>query len=184
MYSISELVQLSKQDKRYMETLWIVLEKRCIRWAKKVQRIEGDWEDLYQEAYFVLTKTVEEYKTEKNIQFEAYFMLALNNKANDYYRKLGSKQEKEFKPEKTEEGIDWYADLEDPNCNPERDALDKIEVLNLLKKLPDTEKYIIEAFYLKEVSMEKISKDLGLSYHAIDAKKRRALKKLKKIKKS
>ena len=179
MYSISELVQLSKQDKRYMETLWIVLEKRCIKWAKKVQRVEGDWEDLYHEAYFVLTKIVEAYEMEKNINFEAYFMFALNNKARDYYRQYIPRKEYELKQEDKDEEKDWYSEIEDPNCNTERDALQKVELMRMLERLKDKERYILEAFYLKGQSRERISHHLGLSCDAVDARKRRALKKLK-----
>nr|WP_307990876.1 sigma-70 family RNA polymerase sigma factor [uncultured Niameybacter sp.] len=181
MYSISELVQLSKQDKRYMETLWIVLEKRCIKWAKKVQRVEGDWEDLYHEAYIVLTNVVEAYEMEKNINFEAYFMLALNNRARDYYRRQIPRKEYELKLEDNEEEKDWCSEVEDPNSNTEKEALEKVELMSMLEKLKDTDRYILETFYLKGQSREKIGHYLGLSCDAIDAKKRRALKKLKRI---
>lgn len=181
MYSISELVQLSKQDKRYMETLWIVLEKRCIKWAKKVQRVEGDWEDLCHEAYIVLTNVVEAYEMEKNINFEAYFMFALSNRARDYYRRQIPRKEYELKLEDNEEEKDWCSEVEDPNSNTEKEALEKVELMSMLEKLKDTDRYILETFYLKGQSREKISHCLGLSCDAIDAKKRRALKKLKRI---
>ena len=108
-------------------------------------------------------------------------MFALSNRARDYYRRQIPRKEYELKLEDNEEEKDWCSEVEDPNSNTEKEALEKVELMSMLEKLKDTDRYILETFYLKGQSREKISHYLGLSCDAIDAKKRRALKKLKRI---
>lgn len=182
--SIQELVELSKQDRGYISELWSIFEKDCMGWAKKVQKTPEDILDLYNESYIILGKAVETYDIDRGIDFERYFRSMLKYEGQRYRKKYDKRLRRElYLPGTNEEG-DLYDGLADERIHVEEEVVQQMAVDRMyqaLKKLKEDERYILNAFYFKNDSIEKISLHLGVSYDAIDSKKRRTLKKLQKI---
>lgn len=175
--SIYELVILSKQDIAYTVVLWDRLKPLCLKWVNKFNKEQEDIEGLYQETYMILLKAIEAYDLSQGKKFESYFKILLYRWGYNYQHK---KKEVLLMREE-EDGRDHRID--EDACTEAQGILNiQLEKLyKALKYLEQDEYELLVAFYVRQERIKEISRRKGVSEQAIESRKRRLLKKIKKI---
>ena len=177
-HTIEQLVALSLEDKKYTSDLWLKLEPLCLSWASKLKNIDYDQEDLYQESYMILLKALETYERGSNIYFEAYFKFLLYRWGRNYRRKRHTLMMYEKDKE------NFWENLIDEEKGIDEQLIDKqqIELIRSgLETLSREEYNLLMDYYVKGLKIKEISSVYGIGYKALESKKRRALKKIKKV---
>ena len=63
----------------------------------------------------------------------------------------------------------------------EDDLIDKLDILNLLDTLDYINKFILVQFYINQISIKDISRELGISEKSVKKRKEYSIKKLRKL---
>lgn len=176
--NIGELVALSLEDKAYTLVLWQRLEPLCLKWVNKLKEGNEDAEDLYHESYIILLNALSTYEVESKVYFETYFKLLLFRWGNKYKRKRRT-----VLIEEGEKG-DFWGNLIDYQRGIEELAIYKQQIKILeegLNQLSKAERNLIIDFYINGYQIKELARLYGADYKALESRKRRTLKKLKKF---
>ena len=131
-------------------------------------------EDLEQECFLQLQKALEKYKPEMGVPFESYYKIVLYGwRANQ--NRVKARKELVFGEEEMLSRTDESVDVA---TNVERKLLAE-EVREKLNELEDKERRIVEAYYLQNKKLAQIASELNVSIKTVEARKRKALNKLK-----
>lgn len=154
--------------------LWEKFRPLWTSWAYKLRAVDYDKEDLYQESYLLLLKTLEHYDEGKGVPFESYYKIILYRWGKDYARKtrgqaIGDEALMDYLDEGRED-IDFLKPLIDE---------EQLEVLGeALSSLKPSEKEVIVKFYFEEKSLKMIASEMGITMRAVVGRKVRAVEKL------
>lgn len=149
---------------------------------KNIRRYVKDFalhEDALQEARYIFIKCVYKYDVSLNIQFEGYIKNAMNYSLRDYAAHINNHQS--IDEEITEDG----GTLHDLLRSDEDIEGDKIfrelrsELTAALNSLPESQRNVIIAFYIKKTRITEICQNRRCHYMNIVKLKERGLKNLK-----
>ena len=131
-------------------------------------------EDIEQECFLQLHKALERYDPHLGVPFESYYKVVLygwraNQNRSKINREIACEEEAFFF-------------VKDERTDIERDVERKVlgeEAISLIEQLEETERGIIKAYYLQNKKMKEIAKSYGIAYKTVEAKKKKALGKLR-----
>lgn len=182
MYSeIDKLVALSKNgDKKAKERLIISLKPLILSSIKRYYNYYSKYDDLLQEGYEMILRTVEDYDDSKGSRFLGYLKLQLK------YHYLNKHKEKiELSLNETVDEEKEFIDLlEDKGLGPLDTIINREEKEILFKGLSylsNRQVEILIYYYIYKMTMVEISQKLGLSYRTVVNTKTKAVDKLKNI---
>ena len=130
-------------------------------------------EDIEQECFLQLHKAVERYNPHLGVPFESYYKVVLHGWRANQNR---NKRNREIP---VEEEVFFF--IKDERTDIERDVETKLlreEIMYLIEQLEEKEQGIIRAFYLENKKIKEIAEEYGIAYKTVEAKKKKALKKL------
>jgi len=130
-------------------------------------------EDIEQECFLQLHKAVERYNPHLGVPFESYYKVVLHGWRANQNR---NKRNREIP---VEEEVFFF--IKDERTDIERDVETKLlreEIMYLIEQLEEKEQGIIRAFYLQNKKIKEIAEEYGIAYKTVEAKKKKALKKL------
>ena len=176
--TIQELVALCKQDMIYTQMLWERFRPLCLKWVSKFDKEQEDIEGLYQETYLIMLKALKDYDVDQKKNFESYFKIVLYRWGYNYQHK-----KKEQLVLSKEEGENLENQIDERACTEAQGMLNlQIAKLDIaLQALNQDDYELIIALYVKGERIKAISEQYGVSYIAIESRKRRILKKIKKF---
>lgn len=143
-------------------------------------------EDLVQEGYIVILKSLKNYNKNLNVHFLGYVKANLHFYYKNYYRNTKNQRHTISLNQKL---IDGYKSLGLENTitekaiNPIDNFDEEDEIKNLLaniKKLSIKEQNVLNMYYRDDLCMSDISKHLNIAYRTAIGRKYTAIKKLKK----
>lgn len=147
-----------------------------------IQRYYNDrneYEDLIQEGNLVVLEAIKEFDESRGVYFLGYVKTMLK------YTYLNKHNIKRHLSLNVVVGDNAETELMDMLASDERSSLDKLlkieevsELKDALEKLTDRQKEVIIAFYIERLSINDISKRLGITYRTIVNTKTRALERL------
>ncbi|MGL4798994.1 MAG: sigma-70 family RNA polymerase sigma factor [Cellulosilyticaceae bacterium] len=161
---------------------WMVYKPLWSKWAYKMAGVDMDKEDWEQQSFEVFHHAVETYKESYEITFSAYYRMVLYRYGKRIMSQKGCGPSLSLEMEES-----TYQQKDETIAIEENFVEESVrsllsEALQIgLQKLTTEERCLIEDFYLKNVPLAKIAEKARKSYDAIEAKKRRALKKLKSL---
>ena len=130
-------------------------------------------EDIEQECFLQLHKAVERYNPHLGVPFESYYKVVLHGWRANQNR---NKRNREIP---VEEEVFFF--IKDERTDIERDVETKLlreEIMYLIEQLEEKEQGIIRAFYFQNKKIKEIAEEYGIAYKTVEAKKKKALKKL------
>lgn len=175
---IENLYERAKDED--MKSKEILLEKLTPLVRGSIRRYynsKNDYEDLIQEGYEIILKSIKDYDPEKGVKLLGYIKAMLK------YHYLNKHREKKVvslnEPLEDGEMMDFLIgedrDLLDDLIESEENAV----LLKSLNNLTPKQKRIITDFYIKNIPIGEIAKDMGISYRTVVNTKTNALQKLK-----
>lgn len=175
---IGELYQRAKKgDMKAKETLLKNLTPLVISSIRRYYNKKNDYEDLIQEGYEIILKCIEDYNPKRQVQLLGYIKAMLK------YHYLNKHREKVHLSlnEPLEDG-----EMLDLIVGEEKDPVDRLiekeEYMSLQKSLntltPKQKKVIID-FYVENIPLGEIAKDMGISYRTVVNIKVNGLKKFR-----
>lgn len=182
MYNeIDKLVTLSKKgDRNAKERLLISLKPLVLSSIRRYYNCYSQYDDLLQEGYEIILRTVEDYDESKGSRFLGYLKLQLKyHYLNKHKEKIILSLNETLDDE--EEFIDL---LEDKGFGPLDTIINKEEKEILFKGLSYLSNRQVEVliyYYIQKMTMVEISEKLGLSYRTVVNTKTKAVDKLKNI---
>lgn len=132
-------------------------------------------EDLVQEGYIVILKSLKSFDKSRNVHYLHYVKIKIMYYYKNYYRNTKNLRNDTI----LRENIGT-----DSNCNVLERVIAKEEKAELffnIKKLSDKEQKILYLYYFKEMSMYEISKLFNITYRAAIGTKYNAIKKLRTL---
>ena len=140
----------------------------------------SEYEDLTQEGNLVVLKAIKDFDESRGVYFLGYVKTMLK------YTYLNKHKVKHHLSLNVAIGDDTETQWMDLLASDERSTLDKLlkieevsELKDALEKLTDRQREVITAFYLDGLSINDISKRLGITYRTIVNTKTRALERLR-----
>lgn len=174
------LIASKKGDEKAKETLLMKLNPLIISSIRRYYNKKDIYEDLIQDGYEVILKSIKDYDTDKGVHFLGYVKSMLK------YCYLNKHKEKKLLS--LNEPIDDELELMDLIIGDEEGPLkqiveqDESSVLyNSLNCLTKRQKRIIADFYINGKAINEIAEELGISYRTVVNIKVSAMKKLKEI---
>lgn len=175
---IGRLYQRAKNgDVSAKEILLNKLTPLVLSSIRRYYNKNSKYEDLIQEGYEVILKSIEDYDPNKGVHLLGYIKTMLR------YHYLNKQRERTHLSlnEPLEDG-----EMLDLLVGDEREPIDKliereegVLLLEALKTLTPKQKRVIIDFYVKDISIGQIAKNMGVSYRTVVNTKVAALKKLK-----
>lgn len=186
---INYIIQESINGDKYYEE--ILLKKLHPLIYKNIYRYydvhDSIVEDLVQEGYIVILKSLKSFNEERNVHFLNYVKTKIFYFYKNYYRNT-KKERKTISLNQKLENTDNSNELENlikgSSISPE-DAIIKKEELHEMnkniKKLSKKEIDVLNMYYYDKFSMHEISENLNIAYRTAIGRKYTALCKLKKM---
>lgn len=169
-----------KGDERAKERLLLKLKPLIISSIRRYYNRIEQYDDLIQDGYEVILKSLEDYDPLKGTKFLGYVKIQLKYKYLDKHKEKHYLSLNEPIGEGEEEIIDL---LEGGEIEPIENII-KVEENNLLlkglNKLTKRQREVVIYYYIENKSMKEISKILNISYRTVVNTKTNSLKKLKK----
>jgi RNA polymerase sporulation-specific sigma factor len=183
---INHIIQESlKGDKIYQE---ILLKKLLPLIYKSIRKYCGrkvETEDLIQEGYIVILKSLKSFDENKNIHFLGYVKSNLKYFYLNYLRKsMKERQSVILCDSMPEEYLYRIQDIDRDNNEPLKYYLRAEEMNKLYEsigKLSDKEQKVIYMYCFEGMTMSEISNNLKIAYRTAIGRKYTALKKLRKM---
>ncbi len=181
---INYIIHMSlKGDKKYQEILLnklkpLIYKNIYLHWDSNNSLVE----DLLQEGYIVVLNALKSFDKKKDAHFLAFVKSKIKYFYMNYYRN-NIKHSKHFTPFKVADSINIIEVTADSEGNIEKKILKNEEIhllMDCMNKLSEKEQQIIYSYYFDELSLDKIAKNLGISYRAASNNKSRVIKKLRK----
>lgn len=144
-------------------------------------------EDLVQEGYMVILKSLETYNEKQDVRFLGYVKTKLVFFYKNYYRDTKNQRETISLNQKL---LNWNngIEIEDRIAEEIIDPIDKIfkedeinELLTNIEKLTKKEQNVLNMYYWDNLSMFEISNELHIAYRTVIWRKYSAIQKLKKL---
>ena len=130
-------------------------------------------EDIEQECFLQLHKAMERYNPHLGVPFESYYKVVLHGwRAN---------QNQNRRNREIPVGEEVFFFLKDDGADIEREVERKLlgkEAVEVIKQLEEKEQGIIRAYYLQDKKIKEIAEAYGIAYKTVEAKKKKALKRL------
>lgn len=175
-------------DKKFQE---ILLKKMRPLIYKNIYKYyepnDNNIEDLVQEGYIIILKSLKTYNKTLNIHFLGYVKSNLIFYYKNYYRNTKN-QRKTISLNQTLCDSQSSLGLENLIADKSIDPVDNItkneeikELLTNIQKLSIKEQNVLNMYYIDELSMSEISKQLNIAYRTAIGRKYTALQKLKKM---
>ncbi len=139
---------------------------------------DEDAEDLIAEVFLKVVDKIKKYHKTPKGTFSAWIFRIAHNVVIDFYRK----QKEHFQLVNPETGEIQF-DIPDKELNPEESVLQAEEhqkIREILRKLPDPHREVLELKFLEEFSNSEISEIIGKSEGNIRVIQLRALRELRK----
>ena len=162
---MEELVSKAKKgDKEALEELLKRRYKKLITFAKTRMKNETDAQDVVQDTMEKICKNINQLKESKH--FEAWIIRILINECNKKYNEKSNKNEsiEEYKD------ITFNSKIEDVNS--------KIDIINMLKVLDETDKDIMILYYY-EYKIKEIADIMQMNGNTVKTRIKRAKGKIK-----
>lgn len=176
---IEELYERAKEGD--MKAKEILLNKFTPLIKSSIRRYynsKNDYEDLMQEGYEIILKSIMDYDPERGVELIGYIKAMLK------YHYLNKHREKKTVSlnEPLEDG-----EMMDFLVGDEKDPLDDLikreenaVLLKSLNTLTLKQKRVITDYYIRNIPIGEIAKNMGISYRTVVNTKLNALKKLKR----
>lgn len=180
MYKEIEKLYLEAKngDMEAKEALLNKLTPLVISSIRRYYNKKSDYEDLIQEGFEIILKSIEDYDPERGVMLLGYIKTMLK------YHYLNKHREKITLSlnEPLEDG-----EIIDLIVGEEREPVDILieeeeyaALLKALNTLTTRQKKALVDFYVKNISIDEIAKNMGISYRTVVNTKTTALKKIKK----
>ena len=177
---IKSLVEKAKVYKEDKYVLWMYLQPLWQKWAYQMGQVDYEKADWIQESYMVFEEAVKAFREGYGITFTAYYRMILYRKGKKYFIKprdyllFKSEDEKEQNVQRDESIA-----IEEEVLQKEEASEVKEKINKVLKTLKEKDRELIIEVYFKERGLKETAQVLGMSYDALECKKRRLLKKLR-----
>lgn len=175
---IDDLFLLAKRDVKAKETLLVKLKPLIIGSIRRYYNKKREYEDLIQEGYEVILKSIEDYDSKKGVHILGYI------KVNLKYHYLNKHRQKTFlslnEPMEDGEVMDFLTSEEKSPLDEILEKEERTHLFKSLNKLTPRQRKVITQFYLKKQSIDEIAKNMGISYRTVVNLKANGLKKLRK----
>lgn len=150
-----------------------------------IQRYYNDrneYEDLIQEGNLVVLQAIEDFDESRGVYFLGYLKTMLKY---TYLNKHKIKHHLSLNVAVGDDGETQWMDMLESDDDSSLDKLLKIEEASELKyaleKLTDRQREVIIAYYIEGLSINHISKRLGITYRTVVNTKTRALERLRDL---
>jgi len=183
---INYIIQNSiKGDKKSQEILLNKLHPLIYKNIYKYYQFNDDIiEDLVQEGYIIILKSLKTYDESLNVHFLGYVKTNLRFYYKNYYRNTKN-QRKTISLNQTINSSFSTLNLDNKTIDNTIDELTKKESYKELQtnieKLSTKEQNVINMYYIDKLSMSEIAKILNISYRTAIGRKYMAMQKLKKM---
>ena len=186
---INYIIQNSiKGDKISQEILLNKLHPLIYKNIYKYYQINDDIiEDLVQEGYIIILKSLKTYNENLNVHFLGYVKIKLKYYYKNYYRNTKN-QRQTISLDQTVHGANFVHRLEAKTYANSIDPIDKLikkennkELQANIKKLSIKEQNVLNMYYIDELSMSEIANQLNIAYRTAIGRKYIAIQKLKKM---
>lgn len=164
------------------EQLLVRLKPAILSAVKKYCNIPNQSDDLIQEGYEVIIRALGDFDTKRGVHFLGYVKAMLKfhylnrSKSTKFFVSLNQPIDS---ADDDIELIDTIADRgptqEDILIRKERDSM----IRTSLSSLTERQKKVVFFYYVEGISIEEISKKMGVSYRTVVNTKTAAIKKLK-----
>lgn len=168
------------EKKNLAESLWREHEPYIRKFCEyKLQSLPDYTDDCIQEVFLVLLKALED---GKEISFpKAYLTKIALNKINDIYKTEEKKRKTVVSLDDVNESTDFDFSLTEEISEEETEK----HLEEILSTLTDSEKKLIEDFYIKKIRQKELAKQMNISENALRQQvfrlKRKIIKEIKKI---
>ena len=167
--------QSLKGDKNNQEILLDMLSPLIYKNIYKYWKVNDPIiEDLVQEGYIVILKSLQSFDENRNVHYLHYVKIKIIYYYKNFYRSTKNQRNKISLKENM--GTDNYNVLERIIAEEE-----KTDLLVNVKKLSVKEQKILFLYYYKKMSMDEISKHLNIKYRTVISAKYNAINKLRKF---
>ncbi|MDK2799526.1 MAG: hypothetical protein PWP27_1906 [Clostridiales bacterium] len=190
-YALKEWVQAAKRDNREAaEKILMALKPLILSSIKKYaaihkyRELEVDQEELLQEGYLEVLRLIHDYAESRGVPFLGYVKAHLKYFYMNYFR--GVKVIYDSLDEEVGDGDDKIARIhliDDRSPSPFTHYMKKEtneEVWHAVEKLTPKQKKVIYLYYISEMPMTEIAKQMNMHYMSIVKLKQRAVHRLKK----
>lgn len=168
------------EKKNPVEILWLEHEPYIRKFCEyKLQSMPDYIDDCVQEVFLALLNAL---KDEKEIAYpKAYLTKIALNKINDIYKTEEKRRKTVVSFDDVNEAQDF--DFSSTEEIPEEEI--EIHLEKILSSLTDSEKKLIEDFYIKKVRQKDLAKEMNISENTLRQQvfrlKRKIIKEIKKI---
>ncbi|WP_353095835.1 sigma-70 family RNA polymerase sigma factor [Tissierella praeacuta] len=177
-----ELIKLAKEgNKESIKEIIDRLQPLIISSIRKYYNIANEYKDLIQEGNLMILESLNNYNPDKGVHFLGYIKLNLK------YLYL-NKHKRKIHLSLNETIGDGEQEIIDTLISDNKQALDIIlenemnfKLKKALEKLTERQREIVILYYVKNLSMEEISTNLGISYRTVVNTKAKALDNLRKL---
>ncbi len=144
-------------------------------------------EDLVQEGYIVILKSLKNYEESKDVHFLGYVKTNLIYFYKNYYRDTKNQRNTISLNQKAgdkNDGRELANIIIDNTFDPIKEILIKDEINELLdniKKLSKKEQEVLSMLYIDKLDVTEISNQLHIAYRTVIWRKYKAVQKLKKL---
>lgn len=180
---IDELLVRAKSGERKAKS--IILEKYkplILSQMKKYYFDANEVDDLISEGYEVILKGIDKFDSGRNVYFSGYLKTILRYHYLD--RLKAKKYTSSLDKNMGDSGDISLLDLLEADVDLENEYIVKElneQLIEKIEKLSKRQKEVIILYYLEELSISDISKQLGVTYRTIINTKVNAIEKLKKL---
>jgi len=154
---------------------------------KYYEPVDSDIEDLVQEGYIVILKSLETYNKALNIHFLGYVKSNLSFYYKNYYRNTKNQRKTVSLNQTlgdTRSSFELVNLIEDKTIDLVGNLTREEEIKELhanIQKLSIKEQNVLNMYYIDKLSMSEISKQLNIAYSTATGRKYMAMQKLKKM---
>lgn len=172
----AERKTMNKEQLELANDWWIKLRPLVRKFARETFLDGLDKDDIVQECYIQLVTAIEKYDEQMGVPFESFFKIQLYG-----WRSNQNKKKKiSYIGEYESEGIL----IVDERINVEEEVINKAvlkRAAEAVNKLSQSERELIEAYYMQNKSMIDIAKEKELNYRTAISRKGEAIRKIRKM---
>lgn len=186
---INYIIQKSLNgDKKFQEILLKKLHPLIYKNIYRYYSVEDSIvEDLVQEGYIVILKSLKSFDKNRNVHFLRYVKTKMYYYYKNFYRNTKHQRETislNQKLESTNNNLELENIIVDSNISLEDKISKEEEIKEILKnieKLSKKEQDVLNLYYKEELTMDEIAGKLNIAYRTVIGRKYTAICKLKKM---
>lgn len=181
MEELKCLVEEAKVDGEKGYALWCVLRPMWHKWAYKMTFVRDEQSDWEQESFLIFQEALATYDLASAVSFTGYYRMFLYRWGKKQFTKKGA-IDYSVEPLEGKEGV-----ICDEGIAVEEEVVEACttdsymkRLLPLIGELKPQERQLLWDHFFYNKSLGSMAKAYGLTYDAVECKKRRLLKKLAK----